>query len=117
MVKWMIWAAVAVVAALLLDRLFLRLEAGGLIFYRRTRGVRGGTGPPPRGMRITAHGSGGPEDPPRQNNSTAHRPPRRPYASETTTVEKFARKSASVSCSSPSPALLSYGLPSTPHGL
>jgi len=42
MVKWMIWAAVAVVAALLLDRLFLRLEAGGLIFYRRTRGVRGG---------------------------------------------------------------------------
>lgn len=39
--KWLIWTAVAAIAAALLDRLFLRLEAGGWIFYRRTRGVRG----------------------------------------------------------------------------
>lgn len=36
------WAALAVVVSVLLDRLLLRLEARGWIFYRRTRGVRGG---------------------------------------------------------------------------
>ena len=42
MLKWLAWAAVAVVVLLLLDRLLLRLEAKGRIFYRRTRGVHGG---------------------------------------------------------------------------
>jgi hypothetical protein len=42
MTKWMICATVAVVAVVLLDRLLLRLEGRGWIFYRRTRGVRGG---------------------------------------------------------------------------
>jgi hypothetical protein len=40
--KWLTWAAVAVVVLLLMDRLLLRLEAKGRIFYRRTRGGRGG---------------------------------------------------------------------------
>jgi hypothetical protein len=40
--KWLTWAAVAVVVLMLMDRLLLRLEAKGRIFYRRTRGVRGG---------------------------------------------------------------------------
>lgn len=40
--KWTMWAALAVVVSVLLDRLLLRLEARGWIFYRRTRGVRGG---------------------------------------------------------------------------
>ncbi len=40
--KWLPWAAGTVVLLILLDRLLLRLEAKGRIFYRRTRGVRGG---------------------------------------------------------------------------
>jgi hypothetical protein len=35
-------AAAVALAAVLFDRLLLRLEARGWIFYRRTRGVRGG---------------------------------------------------------------------------
>jgi len=42
MLKWMFWAAATVVVLIVLDRLFLRLEAEGRIFYRRTRGVHGG---------------------------------------------------------------------------
>jgi len=40
--KWLAWAAAAGVFLILLDRLLLALEAKGRIFYRRTRGVRGG---------------------------------------------------------------------------
>jgi hypothetical protein len=40
--KWVAWAAAAAVVLMLLDRLLLGLEAKGHIFYRRTRGVRGG---------------------------------------------------------------------------
>jgi hypothetical protein len=42
LVKWLTAVATAVVLAVLLDRLLLRMEARGWIFYRRTRGVRGG---------------------------------------------------------------------------
>jgi hypothetical protein len=40
--KWLAWTAIAAVVLILLDRLLLGLEAQGRIFYRRTRGVRGG---------------------------------------------------------------------------
>ena len=40
--KWLTVVAAAVVVAVVLDRLLLRMEATGWIFYRRTRGVRGG---------------------------------------------------------------------------
>jgi hypothetical protein len=40
--KWLAWTTIAAVILLLLDRVFLGLEAKGRIFYRRTRGVRGG---------------------------------------------------------------------------
>ncbi|MDP2470692.1 MAG: hypothetical protein Q8W45_04880 [Candidatus Palauibacterales bacterium] len=40
--RWMLWLVGAAVLCLCLDRLLLRLEARGWIFYRRTRGVRGG---------------------------------------------------------------------------
>ena len=42
MLKWLAWTAIAAVVLILLDRLLLGLEAQGRIFYRRTRGVRGG---------------------------------------------------------------------------
>lgn len=41
MLKWVTWLAVAAAALILADRLLLRLEARGWIFYRRTKGVRG----------------------------------------------------------------------------
>jgi hypothetical protein len=41
-VNWLVVAAAVALAAVLFDRLLLRLEARGWIFYRRTRGVRGG---------------------------------------------------------------------------
>jgi hypothetical protein len=40
--KWLAWVAMAGILLVLFDRLLLGLEARGLIFYRRTRGVRGG---------------------------------------------------------------------------
>ena len=39
---WLPWAAATVVALLLFDRLLLLFEAKGWIFYRRTKGPRGG---------------------------------------------------------------------------
>ena len=42
MLKWVGLAAMAGILLVVLDRLLLGLEAKGLIFYRRTRGVRGG---------------------------------------------------------------------------
>ena len=42
MVKWLTVVAATLVVALLVDRLLLRMEARGWIFYRRTRGIRGG---------------------------------------------------------------------------
>ncbi|MBT8461131.1 MAG: hypothetical protein KJO44_01320, partial [Gemmatimonadetes bacterium] len=40
--KWLAWIVLAFILLVLFDRLLLGLEARGLIFYRRTRGVRGG---------------------------------------------------------------------------
>lgn len=42
MLKWLAWIAMVGILLVLFDRLLLGLEARGLIFYRRTRGVRGG---------------------------------------------------------------------------
>lgn len=42
MLKWLAWALAAGVILFVLDRLLLGLESKGKIFYRRTRGVRGG---------------------------------------------------------------------------
>jgi hypothetical protein len=39
---WAGWAVAVTIALVFLDRLLLGLEARGWIFYRRTRGVRGG---------------------------------------------------------------------------
>jgi len=39
---WLPLAVAAAVALILLDRLLLRLESKGWIFYRRTKGPRGG---------------------------------------------------------------------------
>lgn len=40
--KIAIWIAIALIVVLVIDRILLRMEAGGLIFYRRTKGKRGG---------------------------------------------------------------------------
>ena len=40
--KWILWGAIVIIGGFVLDRLLLRLEEKGMIFYRRTRGVRGG---------------------------------------------------------------------------
>jgi len=39
---WLPWVAAGLVALVLLDRLLLRLEHKGWIFYRHTKGPRGG---------------------------------------------------------------------------
>ena len=39
---WVPWVFAGLVALFLLDRLLLRLEHKGWIFYRRTKGPRGG---------------------------------------------------------------------------
>ena len=39
---WLPWLVAGLVALFLLDRLLLRLEHKGWIFYRRTKGPRGG---------------------------------------------------------------------------
>ena len=40
--NWLAAVAATGVVAVLVDRLLLRMEARGWIFYRRTRGIRGG---------------------------------------------------------------------------
>ncbi len=42
MLKWLAWVVMAFILLVLFDRLLLGLEARGMIYYRRTRGVRGG---------------------------------------------------------------------------
>ena len=39
---WVPWVVAGLIALVLLDRLLLRLESRGWIFYRRTKGPRGG---------------------------------------------------------------------------
>lgn len=39
---WAPWVVSGIVAVLLIDRLLLRMEKKGWIFYRRTKGPRGG---------------------------------------------------------------------------